>query len=151
MIKEKITARIKECQKNGAAHELITLKTVYGEIELIELRSKKELPDSEIVKVFKKFRDETNECIKELKKARRDVPEASLNEILIYDNYIPESLSLTAIETCITENINSEILSAKSAGQATGIAMAYFKRNGMIVDGSDVAAVVSDLYLNRNV
>lgn len=149
MIKEKITARIKECQKNGAAHELVTLKTVYGEIELIELRGKKGLSDSEVVKVFKTFRDETRECIKALHEANRDIPENSLNEILIYEDYIPVSLSTEQIRERLIENVQKEILSAKSAGQATGIAMGYFKKNDLCIDGNDVATVASDLYLRK--
>jgi uncharacterized protein YqeY len=71
------------------------------------------------------------------------------NEIL--QKHLPRMLHIEEIRTSLT-HVADEIRAAKSSGQATGVAMKYFKLTGSSVNGKDVAMVIEEIrgVLNEN-
>ena len=147
-IVEEIQARIKECMKSGEAIERDLLRTVLGEIQTIESRTGK-MDDDSAVKVVRRFRDNAKEMLDiflghATDDAIKGAPEVEF-EISIYEQYIPKSLSVEQIHKNITiaQDLGKiDILGAGSDGQATGIAMGYFKRLELNVQGKEVAEIV---------
>ena len=134
--------RIVECMKTANGFERDILKTVLGEVETIKSRTGK-MDDAGVVKIFKKFKQGVEETMA-LMVAPIDTVESMLAEIVIYDQYIPKSLSLFATMSYL-DNHKDALLGAKSDGQATGVAMGLLKRENLPVDGKDVALAVKAL------
>jgi uncharacterized protein YqeY len=115
------------------------LKVVLGEIDTQEVRNKKDLSDEEICKVIKK----TLQGIEEMLVYKAG--DAGLEE---------EKVTLTALLPKQLDRVDilfqlaskaEEIKAAKSDGQATGIAMKFFKESKQLVDGTDVTAIVKEI------
>ena len=140
-----LIARIRECQKQNLPQEMNTLKTVYGEIELIRSRNTKKFTDEDAIKVFKKFKVGVEECISELHKHGSDATNQMHDEILVYEQFIPATMSVGEINDHLRNTIIDELGTAKSIGQAIGLAMGQLKMDGMSVDGKDVATVVREM------
>jgi uncharacterized protein YqeY len=64
------------------------------------------------------------------------------NEIL--DGFLPRLLTKEEIKNHLN-SVATEIMSAKSDGQATGVAVGVFKKAGLAVDGSDVSEIVKKM------
>ena len=159
-IKEQISNRIKECMKSGNSFERDTLKTVLGEIQSKEA-SKGEMSEEACEKVFRKFKQGSEENLEYLKgrnisKLSTDIEDIKVRyniegvekEIAIYDQYISQTMSVEEIvdflgETAVAEDINE----AKSDGQAVGIVMKFFNGNPEFgkVQGKDVTEAVKIL------
>jgi hypothetical protein len=57
---------------------------------------------------------------------------------------LPQTLSEVEVMDCL-EPLEADIMSVKSDGQATGIAMKFFKERGAQVDGKIVTGVVKNI------
>ena len=143
---ERLVERIRACQKGNLPREMNLLKTVYGEIELARMRNPKKFTDQDAINVFKKFKLGVQECIEQLEKRCLCISDAMNREIKIYEEFIPETMSVDAIEIYLEKTMEEAISSAKSVGQATGISMGRLKKDGMPVDGKDVAEAVKRIY-----
>ena len=140
-IKEKISSRIKECMRSGNSFERDVLKTVLGEIQSKEMSRGNEMSEEECVKVFKKFKQGVEDTLGFLGERVIEVIVEKEKEIAIYDQYIPKTMELFEIMEFL--NCHKEaILNANSDGQATGVAMGAFKKEGLAVDGKDVSRAV---------
>jgi uncharacterized protein YqeY len=138
-LKEQIQDRIKQCMKDGNAFERDTLRTVLGEAQSKNLNA----TDEDIVKTLKKTKQG---CVDNLKYMQEPQISEVNKEIEIYDKYLPKTLSLyEIIDRLATDEIIKEIIGAKSDGQATGVAMGFFKKNGFAVDGKDVTVSIKQI------
>ena len=139
---DKLVKRIRYCQKGNFKDEMNILKTVYGEIELIRARNIHKFSDEDVVKIFKKFRDGVKETILILGKTSKPIPQGMIDEISIYDKWIPPTASVDDIVSYLEINFADQIIGLKSDGQATGIAITFLKKSFEFVDGRDVAQAV---------
>jgi uncharacterized protein YqeY len=121
--------------------EMGLLKTVYGEIELIRARSPKSFKDEDAVEVFKKFKAGVEETIRAMQMNGNEVPTTMREEISLYEEYIPPSLSVEDIQAILAVRPDG-ILAAKSDGMATGIAIGMLKKQNVVADGGDVNKAV---------
>jgi len=138
-LKEQIQERIKQCMKDGNAFERDTLRTVLGEAQTKSLNSTNE----DIVKILKKSKQA---CLDNIKYMQEPKISDANKEIQIYDQYIPKTLSVCYIVEKITKDpIIEQIKGAKSDGQATGIAINFFKKNELTVDGKDVTLAIKQM------
>jgi hypothetical protein len=142
---EKLVARIKECQKENLSNEMKILKTVYGEIELIRSRSTKKFTDEDAIKVFKKFKVGVEECIASCIGHAVEPSQQMHDEIKIYDQYIPVTMSLFEIIEFLNATSKQAITDARSDGQAIGIGIGACKKDGLPVDGKDVKLAVESM------
>jgi uncharacterized protein YqeY len=164
-IRSQLTTAIKT--KDTIRKEI--LRVILGDLSTLELRSYKlkstEAPfgkaptDEDIRRVIKKLLEGNNETLKFIDPPKDNFAKQTFdkltleNEILL--SMLPKTLSREEIKTKLqlwlhddTGELNEEagqIIRAKNDGQATGIAIKYFKENNLEVDGTDVAAVVKEL------
>ena len=139
----KIANDMKFYQKEGKTKELNLLRTVYGELELSRLRKPDKFNDSEVIRIFKKFKAGVVETINALNDNGREIPKDILMELTFYDLWIPKTMSVEDIVNYIKMNpIIENIKNAKSNGQAIGLAMTLFKMNNLSVEGKDVSTAV---------
>jgi len=141
---KKIQDRIRECTRSNNTFERDTLKTLVGEIQTIQSRSG-ELDDDGVIKVLKKFKQGVLDTIGEIKGyGVVEYAEKFELEIAIYSKYIPTMTPMVVIIEVLQNTILDKLMAAKSDGQATGLAMGYFKKDNpdLPVDGKDVAEAV---------
>jgi uncharacterized protein YqeY len=135
-LKEKIQNRIKECMKSGNTFERDTLRTVLGESQSKNLN----VTDEDIIKTIKKSKQN---CLDNMELMLGKNVTDIQNEIEIYDQYLPNVLSVEEIIKMISDlKLINQIIEAKSSGQAVGQIMSFCKRNPISVDGKDVLLAV---------
>jgi len=150
-VKDKIKEKITECMKSGAGFERDTLRTVLGEIQSLETRQGK-ITDEECERIFIKFRVGVEQNIMILQDLPRHEWDMAVlakmeKEISIYDEFIPETMSVDDIvdNMAFDGDIVEVVLKAPSDGAATGMAMKLIKQKSDIfgkVNGKDVAEAV---------
>lgn len=113
------------------------LKVVLGEIETQEGRSGKQLPDPDIHKIVRKTLQGIDEML-----TYKPGDCGLSREKLTLTNLLPSQLDKMDILIELSFVVD-DIKSAKSDGQAIGIAMKHLK--GKAVDGKDVANVVNGI------
>jgi len=143
---DKVINRIRQCRIDGKSDEMNILKTVYGEMELIQARSKDDLNDLESIKIFKRFKLGVDESIFNMKRAHRQIPTSLYDELKIYEEYIPEIMPIDQLEIYLHDHLKNQIKTAKSKGHAIGISMAHLSDNSISVDGKDVAIVAGRIF-----
>lgn len=153
-----IKLRINECQRSGENHERDTLRTVIGEAQLNASRKGQgSVSDEEIVAILKKSKQNIEQTFLDAERVMgcvlwTDGAQAKLKaEIVFYNKFLPKYLTQEEILYWIDTGtlapssymkVIPDILSAKSDGQATGVAMKYLKARELSVQGQDVSAVV---------
>jgi uncharacterized protein YqeY len=140
-IVEQIKDRIKVCMKARQSSEVTVLRTVLGEIQLRESREAKELTDEDVEKVFRKFKDGSEELLKAVA-STSSVASSIKDEIAVYDSFLPQTLSVEEIIALLNAD---QIKSAKADGPAMGMAMGTLKKAGHKVLGPDVKAAVEKI------
>jgi uncharacterized protein YqeY len=106
-------------ERNGIVAAILT--TLIGEVETKSKKELRELTDTEVIAIIKKFLDGVNECIdKSTDGEKRD---HSYVEKVILEGYMPKQLEVSEIQ---------EILLALSIGEPDGLnvgkAMSHFKQ-----------------------
>ena len=139
MLKETIRKYIVTAMKLKRESAKNVLKVVLGEIETQESRSGKLLSDEDIHKVVRKTLQGIDEML-QYKPGDEglEMEKRTLQELL------PKQLDSMDVLLNLTSKID-ELKLAKSDGQATGIAMKFFKESKLLVDGNIVAEVVKSI------
>lgn len=146
-LKDTIRNQIVEATKNRKDSQKNVLKVILGEIDTQESRANPKLglthpaalADVEIHKIIKK----TLQGIEEMLQYKPgdeglQVEKATLQALL------PPEMSLYNLKVSLTAKAE-EIRAAKSEGQATGIAMKFFKENNIGVDGAVVKKIIAEM------
>ena len=148
-----IKLRINVCQKSGESHERDTLRTVIGEAQLNASRKGQgSVSDEDLLAVLKKSKQNIEETIIKLENSYgatdRLVPDIWHIEIAIYNKFLPQYMTIDEMVKRINEypmDAYTPIVNAKSDGQATGVAMKFFKEHRLSVQGQDVTVVVKKI------
>lgn len=130
---EELKAEMLDAMKNRDTIKKNVLRVVLGECER---------DNASPEKVIRKIIQNNEESLshRESEDLRKE------NEVL--RTYLPVTLSQSEIMSYIqfeSSVLHNEILAAKSDGQATGLAVAHFKKHGKNVLGNDVAAVIKQI------
>jgi len=137
--------RITTCIRESNSFERDILKTVVGEIQTVKSRTG-EITNDQAIKIIKKFKQGVLDTIKIMESGGiEEHPEELDSEIEIYEQYIPQVMSVDEIVDFLSDHDPELLTVCKSDGQATGIAMGIIKRNGLSVDGKDVSIAVKQL------
>ena len=150
-IRSQLTAAMKE--RNEIKKGI--LRVILGDLSTLESRSGKPPTDEEVKKVIKKLIEGNTETMSHLEKAATfaippisDTWQKLKEENVILNSFLPKNLPKEEIKDFL--NLSSspivfEIQGAKSDGQATGLAMKFFKDFDVNIDGKDVSAIVKEL------
>jgi len=119
------------------------LRVVLGDLSTLESRSGKKASDEEVKRVLKKIVEGNTETLQYLKPEHPSyVKLTAENHIL--NSLLPKSLSKQEIKEALSDLLE-EIKSAKSDGQATGMAMKFLKQAGKEVDGNTVSETIKEV------
>jgi uncharacterized protein YqeY len=145
-LKDKVREKFDEAKRVGNREAKNLLSVILGDIATAEARSGKETPDAEVEKLLRKLVESDTETLTQLKSHRPDDPQIVVlqREVEFLKTILPETLDAAAIIKAL-EPVRAEIVGAKSAGQATGVAMKHLKAQGLKVLGQDVSAAVQTI------
>ena len=141
MLKETIQKEISNALRSKDEVKKSVLKVILGDVQLQESRSGKQASDDDVLKVIKR----TVEGLKELivLKGTRSQEQA---ELVILEALLPKEATNIEIATLLSvpEALNA-IKTAKSDGQAVGVAMKALKEAKFNVNGNLVKEIVQKL------
>lgn len=137
-LKERIKADILTATKAKDNATKNILKVVLGEVDTQEGRGKT-LTDEQIYGVIRKVLQGVEEML-----IYKPGDAVLMQEKAILSKLLPVQLDREDILDKLIDKVD-EIKNAKSDGQATGIAMKYFKENKLVVDGTLMAEIVKQL------
>jgi hypothetical protein len=138
-LQETIRKKIVETTKLKMEAQKNVLKVVLGEMELQASRSGKLLTDDDGYRIIRK----TLQGVEEMLTYKPNDPKFEAEKATLKD-LLPQEMSIHDLKVSLTSKAE-EIRAAKSEGQATGIAMKFFKENNISVDGNVVKNVVVEI------
>lgn len=139
MFKDEINTRIKVALKSGNTLEKEILRVALGEIQTIEHRVSKTLPDDEAMAIVRKLIKSNEETLEHTADAEKK--KQLVDEVAILTSLLPKSLSVDEIVALLAP-VSDAIRAAGNDGQATGVAMKSLKASGASVNGKDVSEAV---------
>ncbi len=140
-LRDKIKNDLKDAMKSGDNTIRDVLRVLNSDFKNLEIDSKKELKDADIVKIIKKNLKSRKDSIEQYKKGNReDLVIQEENELNILEKYMPEQMGEEEIRKIVIDIINeSEAINASDFGRVMGMAM---KEAGGNVDGNIVSEIV---------
>ena len=140
-LRDKIKNDLKDAMKSGDNTTRDVLRALNSDFKNLEIDSKKELKDEDIVKIIKKNLKSRKDSIEQYKKGNReDLVIQEENELNILEKYMPEQMGEEEIRKIVIDIINeSEAINASDFGRVMGMAM---KEAGGNVDGNIVSELV---------
>ncbi len=106
-LKARIQDDVKRAMKAGDKSRLSALRLITAAIKQVEVDSRKEMTDSDVITVLDKMCKQRRESIEQYQKAdRQDLLQVEESELAIITEYLPKQLTGTEIEELITGAIS---------------------------------------------
>jgi len=103
-MRERILTDLVSAMKNKDKLTLAVLRMVKGAMQLEEINVKHELNDDEVIRIISKQIKTRKDSIIEFEKGNRtDLVEATISEIRVLENYMPEQMTEEEISKVIDE------------------------------------------------
>jgi len=143
-LKIKIQSDIKTAMKNKDKFTRDTLRLLASAMKQIEVDERRELSDSEIIKILQKQIKQRNESASQYKDGgREDLVKQELAEAELFISYLPKQLSDEELSTKISEIISKVgATSLKDMGKIMGVAS---KELQGIADGKRINTCVKSI------
>lgn len=140
-IEEKIQKLIKEAILKGEKENVLSLRTILGELQ--RFSSKEKLSDDKAIKIIQKMIESLKEIINIKKDQNKDCSK-DIGELNLMETLVPKSLSVEEI-TKELSMISSDIRTMADHGPAMGMAMKHLKSKNLQVNGNDVLVAVENI------
>lgn len=141
-VKDALNNAVKEAMKNKDAQRRDALRLLTSAVKQVEVDTRRELSDEEIVDVLQKEVKKRRESIEELTRAGRDAS-AEQYEVGLLEEFLPRQLSREEIEALVREAIAaSGASSAKEMGKVMGLLTPQTKGRA---DGKLVSTIVREM------
>ena len=123
-LREKITQDIKEAMKAKDTKKRDALRLLNSALKQIEVDERKVLSDDDVIKIIQKQVKSRNDAASQYRDAKRDdLMQIELDEIAIYEPYLPAQLSDSELIDAIREIISKVGASTmKDMGKVMGMA-----------------------------
>ena len=144
MLKDKILADIKQAMKDKDNFKRDALRFLHSAIKQVEIDSRKDLDDSEIIKIIQKSIKQRNDSIEQYKQAdRSELIEKEQNEVTLLETYLPTQLSDDELKKEVADIISSVgATDKKDIGKVMGAAS---KKLAGIADGARINKAAQEL------
>jgi uncharacterized protein YqeY len=139
----KLQEEMKAAMKSGDKDKLSTIRMLISEIKKVQIDSKKELSDEEIISILQKYIKQRKEAYTQYEQAgRKDLAEKELKEIEIVQQFLPPPLSEEELIK-IVEEIIQEVgaSSIKEMGKVVKTVMDKVKGRA---EGSLISKIVKE-------
>ena len=142
MIVDALKSRIQDAMKRRDSVASTILRLAFGEIQTNEARLGRAVNEDEATAIIRKLikSNEETRAISTDSEQQKTLD----TEIALLKELLPASMGIDALEAALAA-VKADIVSAKSEGQATGVAMKHLKSTGANAASPDVVAVVKKL------
>jgi len=143
-LRETINLHVKEAMKAKDTKKRDALRLLTSAFKQIEVDERKDLNDDDIIKIIQKQVKSRNDAASQFKDAGRDdLMQIELDEIAIYEPYLPAQLDDTKLESAVKDIITKVGASSmKDMGKVMGMAS---KELAGIADGKRINVCVKRL------
>ena len=140
-ILKKLQNEMKEALKNKNKEKLSTIRMLISEIKKVQIDTKKELNDDEVLSIIQRYAKQRREAIEQYKKAGRDdLVEKEKKELNIVLEFLPKQLTEKEIEEIVDSTIKElNATSMKDMGKVMKTVMEKVKGRA---EGSIVSRIV---------
>lgn len=143
-LKKRLQEDLKKAMKEKDIFKRDTIRFLMSAIKQVEVDSRKELSDEDIIKIIQKSIKQREESAAQYKEANReDLFEKETKEAQILKSYLPKQLSDSELENelkKIIEEVGAKSL--KDMGKIMGVAT---KRLGTVADGKRINQMVKKI------
>ncbi len=121
-LKSRISDDMKAAMRAGDKQKLATIRLMLSAIKQVEVDSRSDVSDEDIVALLDKMQKQRRESIAQYDKAgRSDLSEIEKQEMSVIQEYLPEQLSAEELDSLITQAIESTGASSmKDMGKVMG-------------------------------
>ena len=141
-VKDALNNAVKEAMKNKDVQRRDALRLLTSAVKQVEVDTRRELNDEEIVDILQKEVKKRRETIEELTRVGRDTS-AEQYEVGLLEEFLPRQLSRDEIEVLVREAIAATgASSAKEMGKVMGLLTPQTKGRA---DGKLVSTIVREM------
>lgn len=134
---------MKAAMKSGDKDRLSTIRMLISEIKKVQIDSKKELSDEEIISILQKYIKQRKEAFTQYEQAgRKDLAEKELKEIEIVQQFLPPPLSEDELMKIVEETIKE--LGASSIKDMGKVVKATLEKVKGRAEGSLISKIVKE-------
>jgi uncharacterized protein YqeY len=139
----KLQEEMKAAMKSGDKDKLSTIRMLISEIKKVQIDSKKELSDEEIISILQKYIKQRKEAYTQYEQAgRKDLAEKELKEIEIVQQFLPPPLSEEELIKIVEGTIQEVgVSSIKDMGKVVKAVMDKVKGRA---EGSLISKIVKE-------
>lgn len=139
----KLQQEMKAALKSGDKDRLSTIRMLISEIKKVQIDSKKELSDQEVISILQKYVKQRREAYGQYKSAgREDLAEKEMAEISVVEEFLPTPLSEEEIAK-IVDDVIDEVKASSIKDMGKVIKLVMEKVNGR-AEGSTVSRIVKE-------
>jgi len=139
----KLQEEMKAAMKSGDKDKLSTIRMLISEIKKVQIDSKKELSDEEIISILQKYIKQRKEAYVQYEQAgRKDLAEKELKEIEIVQQFLPPPLSEEELIKIVEETIQE--VSASSIKDMGKVVKAVMDKVKGRAEGSLISKIVKE-------
>ncbi|MGB9766256.1 MAG: GatB/YqeY domain-containing protein [Sulfurihydrogenibium sp.] len=140
---KRLQEEMKAAMKSGDKDRLSTIRMLISEIKKVQIDSKKELTDEEIIAILQKYVKQRKEAYEQYAKAgREDLANKELKEIEVVQEFLPQPLSEDELTKIVEETIKEVgASSVKDMGKVMKAVMDKVKGRA---EGSVVSRIVKE-------
>ncbi|WP_028949932.1 GatB/YqeY domain-containing protein [Sulfurihydrogenibium subterraneum] len=140
---KKLQEEMKAAMKSGDKDRLSTIRMLISEIKKVQIDSKKELSDEEIISILQKYVKQRKEAYQQYSQAgREDLANKELKEVEVVQEFLPQPLSEEEISEIVEETIKEVgATSVKDMGKVVKAVMEKVKGRA---EGSVVSKIVKE-------
>ena len=139
----KLQEEMKAAMKSGDKDKISTIRMLISEIKKVQIDSKKELTDEEIISILQKYIKQRKEAYTQYEQAgRKDLAEKELKEIEIVQQFLPPPLSEEELIKIVEDTIQEVGASSiKDMGKVVKAVMDKVKGRA---EGSLISKIVKE-------
>ncbi|GAB6073207.1 GatB/YqeY domain-containing protein [Venenivibrio stagnispumantis] len=143
MLLQRLQEEMKAAMKSGDKDRLSTIRMLISEIKKVQIDTKKELSDEEIIQILQRYVKQRKEALEQYKKANReDLAQKEEKEIQIVQEFLPQPLSEEELKKIIDETISQ--LNATSIKDMGKVIKAVMEKVKGRAEGSVVSSLVKE-------
>lgn len=138
---KKLQEDMKNSLKSGDKDRLSTIRMLISEIKKVQIDSKKEITDEDVISILQKYLKQRKEAYSQYSSAgREDLAQKELFEIKIVQEYLPQPLSEEELSNIVDQVIKE--LGAVSQKDMGKVIKAVMERVKGRAEGSVVSGIV---------
>jgi hypothetical protein len=139
----KLQEEMKAAMKSGDKEKLSTIRMLISEIKKVQIDSKKELSDEEIISIMQKYIKQRKEAYAQYEQAgRKDLAEKELKEIEVVQQFLPPPLSEEELIKIVEETIQE--VGASSIKEMGKVVRAVMDKVKGRAEGSLISKIVKE-------